>query len=151
SAPNGYIYRIDRKGKAFVIHDSSLAEVKAIAVDRTGLIYATAIASGETPPGEGEGKRGGSPIRALSGAPPAAAAVEAEPAGASAPEPRADGRKSEAYRISKDGVVELMFSSDEDLFYSLLVRNDGTVLIGSGKRGRIFSVDRLRSATLLVQ
>ncbi|MBI3939756.1 MAG: hypothetical protein HY315_02875 [Acidobacteria bacterium] len=153
SSPNGYIYRVDSKGKAFVIHDSSLSEVKALAVDRTGLVYAAAIASSEAPASEAEEPRRVPPgVRLLSGAQPVPQA-ETEPSGGalSPAAPRTEGRRSEAYRISKDGIVETLFASDEDLFYSLLVRNDGTVLIGSGRRGHIFSVDRNRSVTLLLQ
>ncbi len=150
SSPNGYIYRIDSAGKAFVIHDSSLSEIKALAVDRTGMVYATAIASTEAPRAEPEEPKPASgPVRIVSRV--RAGGSEAEPSSTPTASAHAEERKSEAYRISKDGIVETILTSDEDLFYSLLVRNDGTVLVGSGKRGRIFSVDRNRAVTILLQ
>ncbi|MBI4455383.1 MAG: hypothetical protein HY644_05730 [Acidobacteria bacterium] len=153
SSPNGYIYRIDPKGKTFVIYDSSLSEIKTLAVDRSGFVYATAIAAGEAPPSTSEEpRRISGPIRILPGSPALPPAAEPESSFApSAPPSRSEGKRSEVYRIFKDGIVETLLSSDEDLFYSVVVRNDGTVLIGSGKRGRIFSVDRNRSITILVQ
>ena len=152
SAPSGYIYRIDSKGKGFVLHDSSLSEVKALAVDRTGLIYAAAIAGGEVP-GDSDDPKRPTPrsVRVLSGAASASSASADADAPAAPSPPRTEVRRSDVYRISKDGIVETILSSDEDLFYSLAVRNDGTVLVGSGKRGRIFSVDRNRAVTILVQ
>ncbi|HEV8129857.1 MAG TPA: hypothetical protein VGQ81_01295 [Acidobacteriota bacterium] len=151
SSPNAYIYRIDPKGKPFVIYDSSLSEIKSLAVDRAGLVYATAIGSSESPHGEAEEpKTHGGPVRIVARARPAGS-HETELSTPSTGPTHAEERKSEAYRISKDSIVETILSSDEDLFYSLLVRNDGTVLVGSGKRGRIFLVDRNRAVTILLQ
>ncbi|MBI2821539.1 MAG: hypothetical protein HYX74_04890 [Acidobacteria bacterium] len=153
SSPNGYIYRIDSRGKGFVIYDSSLSEVKALVVDRTGLVYATAIAGSEAPSGDAEEpQRLPIAIGLLSRTAPAAGGESEAASGSGAPPAsRSEGRRSEVYRISKDGVIETLLSSSEDLFYSLLVRNDGTVLVGSGRRGRLFSIDRNRSVTILVQ
>ncbi|HEY2933844.1 MAG TPA: hypothetical protein VGK99_19065 [Acidobacteriota bacterium] len=150
SAPGGYIYRLDSKGKPFVLYDSGLSEIKALTVDRTGMIYATAISAGEAPPRDSEEpKRAGPRIRVVAGAP--ANPSESDTAPTPASSSRSEDRRSAVYRISKDGIVETMLTSDEDLFYSVLVRNDGTVLAGSGKRGRIYSIDRNRSVTILLQ
>ena len=43
SFSNGYIYRINNKGKAFVIYDSDLKEIQQIVVSTNGDIYAAAL------------------------------------------------------------------------------------------------------------
>src|SRR6185312_4322761 len=41
--PNGILYRITAKDKAFALYDSSLPEIRAVATTRDGAIYAAAL------------------------------------------------------------------------------------------------------------
>ena len=44
--PNGILYRIEAKGKAFALYDSDLPEVRALQVAPNGDIYAAAMGGG---------------------------------------------------------------------------------------------------------
>ncbi|MGI8784722.1 MAG: hypothetical protein ACR2L2_13855 [Acidobacteriota bacterium] len=163
SAPNGYIYRITPQGKPFVLFDSPLSEVRSLTTDRYGNILAAAL--GES------SRKGTAPLARVSGSDSvpvisvatAMATVTAEageadkdlPGTADEPRsvfsPRARSERSTIYQIDKEGVVERVYSSDSDVFYSLLVRNDGSLIVGSGPKGRLLSIDSRRLVTILAQ
>jgi hypothetical protein len=87
SAPNGHVYRISKQGKAFIVFDSPMAEVRRVAVDRIGNIYALALAAASTslsrPPKETGSGSATSLIRSLtSGAEGASPAAPGSTAGA---------------------------------------------------------------------
>jgi len=45
TSPGAYVIRISKEGKAFTILDSSMEEIRSLAVDRSGTIYAAASSS----------------------------------------------------------------------------------------------------------
>ena len=146
---SGLIYRISPQGEAFVLYSAPKKEITALAVDVEGNIYAA---------GAGE-KRGASPA-APSGASPTAGtaiggtAITIVPQGSSAPgsgtgSPYAaipypnvtNVGGSEVYRISPDGSPKTLWSSREDLVYTLAFDQTGRLLAGTGNRGRIYVID----------
>jgi hypothetical protein len=138
SSPEGRLFRIAPDGKAFVLYDSSLEEMKAIAVDRYGIIYAAALSDGQT-------LKNGDKKDASSNAnkPEDESTVQVE--GSS------KGGKLEVYRISRENLVEMLFSSDSELVFDLLIRSDGNLLIATGNEGRLVALSPQRFATLLVK
>src|SRR5690606_20501308 len=46
SEPNGLLYRISGKDKAFVLYDSNLPEIRSIHVSPEGAVYAAALGGG---------------------------------------------------------------------------------------------------------
>ena len=147
SAPRALLFRIGSTGKPFVLYDSSLEEIKAITVDRYGYIYAAALASDKasqdksgtskptTPkkqptPDQSQEKSGGSTLK-IAGT--------------------QKGQKLEIYRVDRENLVETLYSSNDQLAFDLLIRSDGNLLVATGDRGRILSIDRHRFVTLLVE
>ncbi|MEJ2145999.1 MAG: hypothetical protein P8020_12760 [Acidobacteriota bacterium] len=136
SAPKGLLFRIDPSGKAYVLYDSSLEEMKAIAVDRYGNIYAAALSGGPETKASSE---------------TAAKSSDQDSTEESKVElPRAaKGAKLEVYRIDKEGLVETLYSSTDELVFDILVRSDGNVLFGTGNEGRVLMLTRKGFVTLL--
>lgn len=136
SAPEGLLFRIDSTGKAYVLYDSSLEEMKGLAVDRYGNIYAAALS-------------GGSDAKASSlNTEKKSSEEKTEESKVELPG-IAKGAKLEVYRISKDDLVETLYSSSDELAFDLLVRSDGSVLLGTGNKGRILMLTRQGFVTLL--
>ena len=127
SHPGAYLYRFDGPGKGFVLCAPALKEMKAIAGDAQGNIFALALGESEPP-----------------------AATVTLPAGAAAkPEERKTTRKSELYRVHPDGYPELLWAGRDITAFSLAVAADGTALVGTGDKGVIYSVTgRQEYATL---
>ena len=118
SHPGAYLYRFDGPGKGFVVCSSSLKEMKAIATDAKGCVYALAL-------GENE---------------PAAVTVSATAGAAAKPEEKKPARKSELYRVHPDGFTESLWTGRDATAFSLAVAADGTALVGTGDKGVIYAV-----------
>jgi len=154
SGGNGLVYRISTEGRAAVLFETPYEEVRALALDREGLIYAAA--SG-TPTRARKDEGAEAPVRldsevvltvSASGgvSRPATASGAAPPAGLSAKDGGA------LYRLTADGLAKRLWSSDDEMIYSLLWREDGNrVVFGTGGKGRIYSVDRDEKVALLLQ
>jgi WD40 repeat protein len=151
--PSGRILRISRpnsKGagkdsaasaaEGFVLYETSKREITSLAVSSDGTIYASAI---------GEKQRTG---------PQAPNAVISTPQGtttittggiissgqiqAQQPfTPFPPLLSSSIYRISPDGAPEELWSSREDVVYSLGLASDGRLLAGTGNNGSLLAID----------
>jgi hypothetical protein len=146
SAPSAMLYRIAPNGTPFVLFDSPLEELKSIAVDRYGNVFAAAIAGGGNLESGGTGS----------------AEVVVRPASSEASSKTGDestvvaagnerGRRLQVYRVDKDNMVHTLYSSNDQMAFDLLVRNDGSVLVATGNKGRIVSIDPRRHVTYLAQ
>lgn len=169
SAPSGLVYRVSKEGKAFVLLDTPLAEVRRVAVDRLGNIYAAALAT-ISASGAGSHKEADvspSPPRMRTIQSGSDAAISADAAVQTGTEDRAvlplsigssaagaqekSAAKSMIYRINKDGTSEKLWSSNSDMVFDFVVRDDGKILAGTGTRGRILAIDPQRSYTILTE
>src|SRR6266581_1084679 len=145
----GRLFRLDANGKPFVLLDSPYNEIHTLRLDPKGVIYAAAFSGpgGVMPPAPPPGNADTStPVTAtVSVSTEITAIAVAEPAAqaggatSSAPErgnigPSAGG----VYRISPDGVWDLIWSSREDSPYDVALEPDGSVLIGTGNKGKIY-------------
>ncbi|HSW49362.1 MAG TPA: hypothetical protein VLH09_04265, partial [Bryobacteraceae bacterium] len=176
SEPNGILYRIEGRGRAFVLYDASLPEIRAISVAADGTIYAAA-------------QGGASMRRALSPAPsyptaPAAAGVTATSTSVTVTEdmtqgglelrPRAEGakpavagtpqvaaqfapisdfpgvEKSALYKILPDNTVETLWSSKDENVYDLVQSGD-QIIFSTDALGRVHRLAPDGKVTLLVQ
>jgi len=150
SGGNGLVYRITTDGRASVLFETPYEEVRSLAVDRDGQIYAAA--SG-TPARSRKDGQADQPVRvdAEASIMVSAQAGQSRPAAAPGSGPAArDG--GALYRITGDGMAKRLWSSEDEMIYSLLWREDEKkVLFGTGGEGRIFSVDREERVALLLQ
>jgi WD40 repeat protein len=159
----GRIFRIDRDGKPFVLIDSPFKEIHALKISADGTIYATAFSG--TPGGEDRATSltpplpdttpTRAPVPSVSAEITAIAVVDsgAGISGTPAPrEPRVHNAKGAIYRIQPDGLWDTLWEANDDWPFDLLIENGGSLLVGTGKEGKIFrlSGDPAR-ATLLAR
>jgi hypothetical protein len=156
SAPEGIVYRVDEGGQVFVVLDSAFREIRALEVCEDG-VYAAAVDARTTDASQ----RPAAPLAApaagttvvpevtvtesftivpSSGGTPLAAALTP---GAATPGPP----KGAVLQISDDGDVETLWTSTEDVPYSLVCAQGG-VLVGTGNKGKLYRVTRGRDWTL---
>ncbi len=156
--PGGRVYRMawttpDGPLSLSVLHDSPYGEINALQVDAEGAVFACALS------GPRRGGRGGGAM-----SPPSRGAPD-EPVGESARNTvevtaSADGADRPAgrgfatggsvvLRIDPDGRVEEWWRSQADVCLSLAVRGENELLIGTGPRGRLYSVRERGRGTLL--
>jgi hypothetical protein len=150
SGGNGLVYRIGADGRASVLFETPYEEVRSLALDREGQIYAAA--SG-TPTRTRKDERSDEPVRldAEVSITVSAAGAASRPSAAAGPATTArDG--GALYRITADGLAKRLWSSEDEMIYTLLWREaDGKVLFGTGGQGRIYSIDREERVALLLQ
>jgi hypothetical protein len=167
SAPNGQVYRISREGRGFVILDSPLSEIRRVTIDRLGNVYAVALSAasgGASLQKETDSSLSTTPrSRTLAGLMDgvtttdvsvssedrtlASSSISAALAAASAQDRSA--AKSIIYRIAKDGTFEKIWTSNTDMVFDLVIRDDGKILAGTGTKSRILAIDPLQSTTIL--
>ncbi len=148
----GRVFRIDREGRAFVLLESAYREIHSLVVDGKGVIYATAVAA--RPAGAGGGERpaetpAAEPVRASPVASVSAeitgftvidtggAAAEAKSGAAKA---ATTGAKGAIYRILPDGLWDTVWESPDDTPYDVALSPDGSLLVATGNKGKIFRI-----------
>ena len=158
----GRIFRIDKDAKAFVLLDSSYKEIHALKLAADGTIYAAAF-SGQ--PG-GEDRSGPAitlpspdatraPVPSVSAEITGITVVDTTSgisSGGALPLARPRNPKGAIFRIKPDGLWDTLWETADDWPFDVLLENDGSLLVGTGKEGKIFrlSGDPAR-ATLLTR
>jgi sugar lactone lactonase YvrE len=147
----GRVFRLDHEGKAFVLLESAFREIHSLRVDDKGVIYATAVAaksggSGERPsePASPEPARA-VPVPSVTteitgiSVIDVGASVTADAKAAPAKiGPRSS--KGAVYRILPDGLWDTVWESSDDTPYDVALVADGSLLIATGNKGKIFRV-----------
>ena len=148
SGGNGLVYKITPEGQVSVLFETPYEEVRSLAMDREGLIYAAA--SG-TPTRSRQDAGPAAPVRldAEVSITVSASGGDSRPASAAAAGAKDGGA---LYRLTGDGLAKRLWSSDDEMIYTLLWREDEKkVLFGTGGKGRIYSVDKEERVALLLQ
>jgi hypothetical protein len=155
SGGNGVVYRISPEGRASVIFETPYEEVRSLAVDRDGLIYAAASGTPSKPrkeevPTVQPRSEAAVTVTVSSVSVPS---VPGSSGGVSAPAlPSTQKESSALYRISGDGMARMLWSSDDEMIYALLWQaGDQKVIFGTGPKGRIYSLDKDEKVSLLLQ
>jgi len=164
SDPDGYVYRISPDGKPFVLYDSLMREIHRIQVDPNGNIYVVAIngaGSGAPPDPKSSGPDviSAESVTVTVGLPGATSdkkPVLEEPPTTKPPSGRASrwdtgSEKSSIFRIAKDNSVEMLWSSETEAIYGLLVSPDGNVFFSTGSKGKIYLLKQDKKFNLLVE
>jgi WD40 repeat protein len=143
---SGLVYRIAPTGEAFVLYSAPKKEITALAVDAQGNIYAAGAGDKrqQTTPSVGAtapiitapqiGLGTGQPINIQLGPQTVTAPIGGFPV------PGLGATGSEVYRIAPDGSPRRIWSSREDLVYSLAFDRDSTLLAGTGNKGRVYAI-----------
>ena len=166
--PKGYLYRIAPDGKAFVLYDSGMREVHAVTVAADGTIYAAVVSSrpglspSSVPILVPDSSQSSGPSTTISLA--AETAVQAidvvagdstpssssTPSGSSSRSNSEGSSQSAILEVLPDGTVNTIWRSSSEMVYALLPRGD-RLLFSTGSKGRIYSFQKPRSTTLLVE
>ncbi|MDQ2899255.1 MAG: hypothetical protein M3Y07_05570 [Acidobacteriota bacterium] len=174
--PNGILYRISAKDKAFVLYDANLPEIRAIAGEPDGTIYAVALGgsvakraqsaaqAAQAAAGAGtvptvttsitvtaESAQAGPEIKATPDVAKAPQAVATTTTTAAAQTIDLTGvEKSALYKIHPDNTVETLWSSKEENVYDMLAM-PGQILFSTDANGRIYRLSPDRKLTLVAQ
>jgi WD40 repeat protein len=153
--PSGRILRISRtaskssardskdsaapKAEGFVLYETSKREITSLAVATDGSIYFSAI---------GEKQRTGQAPTTIISTPQGTTTFTTGPVvnpGQVQPQqpfvPFPSLLSSSIYRIGADGAPEELWSSREDVVYSLALASDGRLLAGTGNSGALLVID----------
>jgi hypothetical protein len=158
------IFRIDKSAKAFVLLDSSYKEIHALKLAADGTIYAAAF-SGQ-PGGEDrsapsisvsspDASKSAAPVPTVSAEITGITVVDAMSSVSSSggtPSTRPRNPKGAIFRIRPDGLWDTVWEAADDWPFDVLLDHDGSILVGTGKEGKVFrlSGDPAR-ATLLTR
>jgi hypothetical protein len=156
----GLVLRISPDGKAFALFDTQLREIHALAPAADGSIYALALSDAAsatrgvtTPMPAPAPSEGGTPTTSVtitaideSGAP-----LQNQPATTKSRNDVSNAR-SAVFRILPDGATDVVWSSTTITAFAVApALEPGRVLIGTGDKGRIYSVTNDGRDTLLLQ
>jgi len=145
----GVIYRLGADGRATVLFESSYEEIKSLALDGDGNIYA---ACGGTP-SRSKREEPAPPAVRISPDVTVTASASASSAASAPAAPLPSGKEPGAlFRVRPDGIAKKLWESEDELIYSLLWKEgEKRLLLGTGGRGRIYTIDRDERVSLLLQ
>ncbi|MBX3279940.1 MAG: hypothetical protein KF868_18215 [Acidobacteria bacterium] len=156
--PGGLVLRISPEGKVFTLFDSAMREVRELSTGPNGEIYALALAesAGSGAANAAMAAASSTPIPSDDGVTITIGDLQVVESGVSAPSPSssavgAGGVKSALYRIDSAGAAESVWDSRDAAGFAVTVDADGGVLVGTGNKGRIYSLGRSRKPMLLAQ
>lgn len=159
--PGGLVLRISPEGKAFALFDANLREIHALAPAADGSIYALALSDAAS-----TGRQQSSPAPTpqpaeTTGASSTSVTITAiDESGVPVPQPGQPARsrtdissaRSAVFRILPDGATDIVWSSPSITAFAIApALQSGSVLIGTGDKGRIYSVTNDGRDTLLLQ
>ncbi len=152
SGGGGLIYRLAADGRPSVLFESPYEEIRSLVLDADGNVYASASGS----PTKTRKEEAVSPsvksdadvVITVSAS--GSRSETSSESGASASAGRRE--PSALYKVSPDGVARILWSSDDELIYSVVWREEGkSVVFGTGGEGRIYSIGRDEKPSLLLQ
>jgi len=141
----GRVFRIDAAGKGFLLLDTTFQEIHALRVDPKGLIYAAAQSSR----GQGGADSVAEPVVVAPSVTPSIPNVSTEITSIAVigtPDSGASGGASPdranstgaVFRIQPDGLWDQVWSPAEDAPYDLAIEPDGTLLVATGGKGKLY-------------
>src|SRR5882672_533475 len=150
--PSGRILRISRAGNSgrngkqttagegFVLYETGKREVTALTVAPDGAIYAAAIGEKQRPSAQAPTTVITTPqgTTTVTGG---AVVMGAQPQGQTPFIPFPQQLSSSIYRLSAEGAPEELWSSRDDVVYSLALNSDGRLLAGTGNSGALLAID----------
>jgi outer membrane protein assembly factor BamB len=127
-------------GEGFVLYETGKREVTAIAVAPDGKLYAAAIGDKQHPANTAPTTVVTTPqgTTTITGG---AVMLSGQPQGQTPFIPFPQQLSSSIYRLSADGAPEELWSSRDDIVYSLALNSDGRLLAGTGNNGALLAID----------
>ncbi|HZI18955.1 MAG TPA: hypothetical protein VEY09_10210 [Pyrinomonadaceae bacterium] len=163
--PGGLVLRVGADGKAFALFDSPLREIHSLALAADGSVYALALSDAAAGPKPlaapamtSSQTTSGSGVTATVTVIDDGGASQAAAFGAQGQQAAARSRnelqsaRSAVFRIAPEGGADVLWSSPTVTAFSVAAApQGGSVLVGTGDRGRVYSVTDDGRDTLLVQ
>jgi hypothetical protein len=157
TSPAGLVIEIDSEGRGFTLMDTDMEEVHSIAFDSFGSVFAVAssaegIGIKAASPAAAPGSKAPSPTAATrTGSKPDSAAAGETVSTVSAPGggTAAEGTRSVVYAISKDRGPEKIYESKSQMVYDSVLRRDGILLLATGPKGRLLSIDGAKQVSVI--
>jgi hypothetical protein len=158
TSPAGLIMEITPSGKGFALMDAPLEEIRSLTMDRFGTVYAIAASARgmdmmPVPKPSAVSAAGTTAssatvtIESVLGI--AEKAKETKVVTAPGGEKESAGAKSAVYAITKDGSIETVYSSNEQTVFDAMVRGDSSLMVATGPKGRLFSIDAAKQVTVV--
>jgi hypothetical protein len=143
--PGGLVLRIDPKSDSFVLYQLSKRETTAVAVAPDGSVYAAGVgtkqAAGVAPTATPQPSSPAAPQLNAAGNVVVVHGPSEPPPTMSASARGGVSGGSEVWRIYPDGHPERVFSSSQDVIYTIAFDREGQALLGSGNKGTLYRVD----------
>ncbi len=150
----GKVLRVDQQGKAFVLLDSPFQEIRALRLDDKGHVYAAALngrggpssagapsedRNAERPPAEPSR----TPVPSVSAEITSISIVDVSGGAGGPGSTREDRRmpRGAVYRIRPDGVWDEVWESRDDLPYDVTIEPNGSLIVGTGNKGKVYRLD----------
>ncbi|MBN1568376.1 MAG: hypothetical protein JXA73_11060 [Acidobacteria bacterium] len=158
TSPGGLIVQISSSGKGFTLMDTPLEEVHSLVIDRFGTIYAIAssargadVIPSAKPAAASDTTDSTSTVSITVEAISSSSEKSNDSRTVTAPggQRESAGIKSAVYAITKDGSIETVFSSGEQMVYSAAMRSDESLLVATGPKGRLMSIDRAKQVSVI--
>ncbi|MBN1221878.1 MAG: WD40 repeat domain-containing protein [Candidatus Aminicenantes bacterium] len=146
SGGKGRLYRISPEKRTSILFESPFEEIKTIALDRNGNIYA---AAGGIVPRPAKEEKSSVAVKSDT-----EVSMTVTPQGSMTQtlSPHGDNQPGVLYRVNSDGIAKKLWSSADELVYSLLwneAKNE--LLFGTGMKGRVYSIDKDDKVSLIIQ
>lgn len=131
SSDKAKLYRVTAPGQASVLFDFGQTEVRAIAVASNGDVFAIAnnVSTARTP-------------RRPTGS-------DSDTSSSSSSSSSSSRGKGTLVRVTAAGVAETLLEEDSEQFVSLALDRRGQPFVGTGREGRVFTVDERRSSAVI--
>jgi len=145
---SGLVYRISPAGDGFVLYSAPKKEITALALDGDGNIYAAGVgerrAGMATSPAPSALSMGSGPGEPAGPATPGMVLTPSSSTSHLGAFPFPGGSSnggSDIYRIAADGSPSRIWTSHDDIVYTLAFDSHEKLLAGTGNRGHVFSID----------
>lgn len=148
SGGEGLLYRITQEGKASVLFESPYYEIKGIAFDSEGNIFA---AAGGKIPGAAKKKIPRPEPKELV---ETGVTITVTPESGSVARlfPAEKAQPGALYRVTREGMAKKVWSSGDELIYTLLWNSaENKLIFGTGNKGRIYTLDKNEKISLLLE
>ena len=161
--PGGLVLRISPEGKAFTLFDTAQREIRDLTIGSKGEIYALALSdsagsggsnatsasSGVTPPQVLDD--GGGVTITISDVQVLDSGVSTSTPTTSSSSSSGSTSKSALYRLDANGAADTLWDSKDAVAFAVALDANGRAMIGTGQKGRIFSVAAGQKPSLLAQ
>jgi hypothetical protein len=142
----GRVYRISRGKRPSILFESSYEEIRSIALDKEGNVYAAAGGKIISPK-----KKSELPIT-VKAETDVRITVTPTSVLSEGMQPSSQKQPGALFKVDSQGIVKRIWQSSDELIYSLSWNGiEEKLLFGTGDKGRVYSADRNEKISLLIQ